>query len=88
MLTQCYLYSVNAVISPEFEKTEYTVPEDGSPLEICIVIEGQQLERDVVATFQTVDDTALGSYVQLPHFLGHCQIIIKLFITCCHVNRI
>lgn len=50
-----------AVITPQFENTEYSVPEDGGSVEICIAIQPDQLEREVVVTLQTVDDTATGT---------------------------
>ena len=52
-----------AVITPQFENTEYSVPEDGGSVEICIAIQPDQLEREVVVTLQTVDDTATGTYM-------------------------
>lgn len=50
-----------AVITPQFENTEYSVPEDGGSVEICIAIQPDQLDREVVVTLQTVDNTATGT---------------------------
>ena len=49
--------------TPEFEMTEYTVPEDGGPLEVCVVIPARQLEKDVVVTILTRDLDADGELV-------------------------
>jgi hypothetical protein len=54
------------VLEPEFEQPDYTVPENGGPVEVCVV-QGQELERDVVIIIQTGDGSAIagGDYVPL-----------------------
>ena len=51
-----------AVLEPEFEQPDYTVPENGGPVEVCVV-QNQELERDVVISLQTSDGSAMGTCV-------------------------
>ena len=76
-----------AVITPQFENTEYSVPEDGGSVEICIAVQPDQLEREVVVTLQTVDDTATGILSNVIYLiLSELRIIIYMYFPICHQN--
>ena len=44
-----------------FEQSEYTVPENGGTVEVC-VLNNQTLERAVVIAVQTSDGSARGEH--------------------------
>ena len=50
------------VLRPEFEQPDYTVPENDGPVEVCVV-QRQALERDVVISLQTTDNSAIGTCI-------------------------
>ena len=47
----------------DFEEPEYSVPENGSFVEVCVLIVGGILERNLSLTLSTRDQRAVGKYI-------------------------
>ena len=48
-------------IVSDFEEPEYSVPENGSFVEVCVFIVDGILERNLTMTLSTIDQTAVGT---------------------------
>ena len=45
---------------------DYTVPEEGGTVEVCVVVTGGTLSETVTVTLETFQDSAIGKCFQLP----------------------
>ena len=68
-------HTYNAAVQIGLENPSYTVAEDAGSVRVCATESGPvQLDRDVVVTFTTADDTASGrSAVLRVHACSCCQ---------------
>jgi hypothetical protein len=54
----------NDVVTPEFDQSSYTVPEDDGPVEVCLVVPDGQIEREAVVQLVTMPGTATSGAEQ------------------------
>ena len=55
---------------PDFEEPEYSVIENGTFVEVCVLIVLGNLERNLTLTLSTRDQSAVGRY-SISHYLDN-----------------
>ena len=66
-MSLCYIYGLicPTVVNIGLERPNYTIPEDGGTVEVCVVLTGGTLSETVTVTLETVQDSAIGECLQL-----------------------
>ena len=57
-LKQIWISVFLSVIRPEFELPDYSVPENGGELEVCVTVPAGQIERDIILQLVEQSGTA------------------------------
>ena len=57
-MKQIWIAVLLSVIRPEFELPDYSVPENGGELEVCVTVPAGQIERDIILQLVEQSGTA------------------------------